>query len=314
MKRTPIRAKRVGGLGSPGEKPCAACGEPFEPRRSRLGWTIYCSHACSGIGRSKRSTATCVICGVSFETGGRAGSRKTCGSVECVGEAKSRAVRRRDPEIVARGARTSAARRAALNVDMPAGPRVCARPGCARPVESNREYCSRRCHYDDRQSPGRGRKQEQAYHRCAVCREVFAWKGTGKGACCSGACRRALKTIPAPVEVVEVVALRYSKEVWFAISLGACSQTGCDKRAQQRHHVVYAQHVVRESGDVWHPDNALILCVSSHAKTHQGRLELTDLRDENYRFAVDLLGAPRAYEYLKRRYAGADPRLDELIA
>ena len=81
--------------------------------------------------------------------------------------------------------------------------------------------------------------------------------------------------------------------------------------AQHEHHVVYEQHVRSEGGDVFDPRNALRLCVSCHSSHHRrGRrvVPLAALRDENYEFAFELLG--RAAEiYLRRRYAGEDPRL-----
>lgn len=92
---------------------------------------------------------------------------------------------------------------------------------------------------------------------------------------------------------------------------------GTPARVQQ-HHVVYRQEVEREGGDTGDARNALALCVTCHAR-HHGRqpgrvVELVVLRDENIEYAVDLLGAGRAYNYLRRRYAGSDPRVEALIA
>jgi hypothetical protein len=67
---------------------------------------------------------------------------------------------------------------------------------------------------------------------------------------------------------------------------------------------------------VWDPDNALTLCNGCHSSHHnRGALvvPLSALRDENYAFAVALMGAGPAYEYLRRRYAGNDTRLDALL-
>lgn len=81
------------------------------------------------------------------------------------------------------------------------------------------------------------------------------------------------------------------------------------------HHVVYRQEVRRQSGDEWDPDNALSLCHGCHSSHHKRGtriVPLAALRDTNYEFAEHLLGADYAYEYLRRRYAGDDPRLDAL--
>lgn len=85
-------------------------------------------------------------------------------------------------------------------------------------------------------------------------------------------------------------------------------------RPSHEHHVVYEQHVKREGGDRWDPRNALRLCVSCHSSHHRrGRVvPLVALRDENYEFAAELLGSA-AYDYLRRRYAGEDPRLDMML-
>jgi hypothetical protein len=83
-----------------------------------------------------------------------------------------------------------------------------------------------------------------------------------------------------------------------------------------QHHVVYRQEVRREGGDVWDGRNALALCEGCHSSHHRRGdrvVPLTALRDENYDFARELLGGGRAYEYLRRRYAGEDPRLEALL-
>jgi hypothetical protein len=42
-------------------------------------------------------------------------------------------------------------------------------------------------------------------------------------------------------------------------------------------------------------------------------LPLWRLPDSVFEFARELLGAGKAYEYLRRRYCGADPRLEALL-
>jgi len=49
---------------------------------------------------------------------------------------------------------------------------------------------------------------------------------------------------------------------------------------------------------------------------HHGRsrtLSLAVLPDSAYSFAVEVLGAGAAYEYLRRRYTGDDPRLTSIL-
>ena len=88
-RATAAATAREKAIGSPGPKPCKRCGETFTPRRSPLGWTVYCSHVCSGKAHQKRRTVACSTCGTEFETGGRLGDRKTC-SPKCERAAKSR--------------------------------------------------------------------------------------------------------------------------------------------------------------------------------------------------------------------------------
>lgn len=80
--------------------------------------------------------------------------------------------------------------------------------------------------------------------------------------------------------------------------------------AIHQHHVTYKVKVLIEGGDLYSPLNALALCGPCHAGHHlaSDRVSLASLRDENYAFAFALLG-PAAYDYLRRRYAGDDPRL-----
>lgn len=75
------------------------------------------------------------------------------------------------------------------------------------------------------------------------------------------------------------------------------------------HHVVLAQHVRREGGDVWDFRNALpvgqpFLC-SCHEAHHnaQPRIPAAKLPDDAIRFAVELMGEDRAAEYIRRYYS-----------
>lgn len=81
------------------------------------------------------------------------------------------------------------------------------------------------------------------------------------------------------------------------------------------HHVVYQQRVRAEHGDLHDPRNSLTLCRRCHEAHHQRSqpLRLKVLRNENYDFAVELLGVGAAFNYLSRRYAAdGDPRLEML--
>ncbi len=95
-----------------------------------------------------------------------------------------------------------------------------------------------------------------------------------------------------------------------------CRVPGCAEKGRvHQHHVVYRQEVRREGGDELDQRNALTLCTRHHDRHHnrQEPIPLRVLRDENFAFAKDLLGAARAHEYLRRRYAGQDPRLPALL-
>jgi hypothetical protein len=97
-----------------------------------------------------------------------------------------------------------------------------------------------------------------------------------------------------------------------------CRNPDCDRGVQQidQHHAVYRQEVVRMGGDPWDQRDALALCKRCHSGHHSrgSVLPLAVLRDENFIFAAELLGGPVAYEYLRRRYSGDDPRLAALLA
>ncbi len=87
-----------------------------------------------------------------------------------------------------------------------------------------------------------------------------------------------------------------------------CRSTG----AWHAHHAgVYEQTLKRLGLPLWDPANALRLCLACHAKHHSPnhKLPLSVLRAQNIRYALDVLGE-HAYDYLRRRYRGRDPRLE----
>lgn len=96
-----------------------------------------------------------------------------------------------------------------------------------------------------------------------------------------------------------------------------CVGPRCTARAVHKHHAVYEQAVQRAGGDLRDPRNLVPLCRDCHLTgQHQRKrpLPLWVLPDSVFEFAAELLGAGAAYEYLARRYAGRDPRLDALVA
>lgn len=108
-----------------------------------------------------------------------------------------------------------------------------------------------------------------------------------------------------------------AKGVWYASASTLCQHPACagESVVLAQHHVVYEQKVRREGGAVWDPRNALTLCDLCHTSHHRRGskvVPLSALTDGNYAFAVELLGAA-AFDYLRRRYVGDDPRLDRIL-
>jgi hypothetical protein len=92
---------------------------------------------------------------------------------------------------------------------------------------------------------------------------------------------------------------------------GYCA-CGCGKRATQLHHAVYQQHLQR--GDPRDPRNLVPLYHRCHMAHHGIEpLPLSVLPSSVFEFARETLGAGAAFNYLTRRYAGSDWRLDELL-
>lgn len=97
---------------------------------------------------------------------------------------------------------------------------------------------------------------------------------------------------------------------------GICARPFCRERARDPHHVVYRNKLEKVGQPQWDPDDGLPLCRPCHHAHHYapgGELPLTCLGDENIAFAFRTLGA-HAFDYLRRRYAGHDPRLDSHLA
>lgn len=98
---------------------------------------------------------------------------------------------------------------------------------------------------------------------------------------------------------------------------------GCGKSPVIWHHVIYQQELRRVAGR----DDALAerlrgdergmvpMAQSCHERHHSrsAPLPLSALPDAAYVFAVEVLGVGRAFNYLRRLYAGDDPRLTALL-
>lgn len=85
------------------------------------------------------------------------------------------------------------------------------------------------------------------------------------------------------------------------------------------HHGIAKQTCRREGAPLYSPDNALRLCAKApracHERhtSHQERLPMGCLRDENIAFAAKHLEPGPAYVYFQRHYQGSDPRVDALL-
>lgn len=88
------------------------------------------------------------------------------------------------------------------------------------------------------------------------------------------------------------------------------------KKSAHRHHVIYEQELDRRGLPKHDRRNLMGLCPGCHWNHHHGpyanKIPLGLLTDENLQYAFESLGA-FAYDYLKRRYAGDDGRLDEML-
>lgn len=92
---------------------------------------------------------------------------------------------------------------------------------------------------------------------------------------------------------------------------------GCMQRAVQRHHAIYEQHLrplpsySRRRKD---SRNLVWVARACHEEHHSraAPLGLAALPDSVFEFAVEVLGAGAAYEYLARRYAGSDMRHERI--
>lgn len=94
-----------------------------------------------------------------------------------------------------------------------------------------------------------------------------------------------------------------------------CCQN-CPKTGEwEAHHVVYEQHLRGVGEPIWDTRNAMRLCPDCHRRHHNRSsvIPLAKLHDGHIAYAFAKLGL-RAYSYLKDRYAGEDPRLEQALA
>ena len=83
------------------------------------------------------------------------------------------------------------------------------------------------------------------------------------------------------------------------------------------HHAVKAQTIRREGGNPRDPRWLVPLAVQCHLDHEHGngrrKLPCWRLPDAVFVVAVETFGAGRAFNELRRAYAGGDPRLDRLL-
>ena len=108
-----------------------------------------------------------------------------------------------------------------------------------------------------------------------------------------------------PKRHVETPAEREARMTWADPHRGWCSY-GCGSFSThlQRHHVLLAQIVKREGGDVWALANSMLLAESRHRRHHDciRKLPIGRVPEQAVAFAVDLLGEGRATLYFRARY------------
>ncbi len=106
---------------------------------------------------------------------------------------------------------------------------------------------------------------------------------------------------------------REGERRWYQALASKCANPNCPQQGHYLilHHIIYRQHIRRAGGDLWDTRNAMTLCNSCHGRYHNAviKLPLSILPATALTFAVELLGAGPAINYLQRHYAGTDRRL-----
>lgn len=168
-------------------------------------------------------------------------------------------------------------------------------------------YCSRECGYAVM------RRQPKKVVECATCGKaltvppsVARTKRYCSRACASAASRARVRTTGRSL----------GRKAWSADRPRVCEVCGA-RRVTHGHHVIYEAEVARHRPTERHDlRNRLVVCVPCHGSHHKRTkpIHLNNLPDSVFQYGAELLGPGRAYEYLRRRYDGADPRLDALLA
>lgn len=164
------------------------------------------------------------------------------------------------------------------------------------------QYCSHRCAGEAKRKP--------IERRCPSCREMFTTTPSGPKTCSTQCANVARSVGKRGAANPRYLGEKGRRARWKASKASCCVRCGTERRLQL-HHVVYEQEIRRLDGDVYDPRASLTLCIECHVQHHKAlrhTIPLVLLRDENYEFAFELLGAA-AFDYLTRRYAGKDPRL-----
>lgn len=104
---------------------------------------------------------------------------------------------------------------------------------------------------------------------------------------------------------------------WYVALKPACEVCNGAKRRGGKlalHHIVYRQHLASAGGDMWDLRNGLTCCTSCHMSHHRrgAVIPVALLPDDALAYAAETLGVA-AYDYLRRYYAGDDPRLEGLL-
>jgi hypothetical protein len=108
--------------------------------------------------------------------------------------------------------------------------------------------------------------------------------------------------LPSAVDLLDPARVAWKSPVWGPCA--ACGRYGL----LLRHHVVLEQHVRREGGNPWDLRNALALgyyACSCHRDHHHAvrRIPIARVPAPAVTFASELLGEPRATDYLRRYYS-----------
>lgn len=268
---------------------CTVCGYTFIPEKRNGIWTRQCSAECAKKAvkpPQARAKGDCPVCGKPRAIGAANRLLKTCGDRECVNELVRRS--KLGDKNPSKKLRQDGPRNKWGQVCIEKKCKVCGENYLTPATYSSiRRTCSHRC-------AGILKSQEHAGTRKGRSNPNYKHgKRTGERD-------------------------RVDERRWFDGAPRTCENPECLGRdgRTEGHHCFYKQMLRREGGDIWDPRNRFVLCRDCH-KEHHGRrmpIALTSLPDSVYEFGVELLGPGAAYEYLRKRYRGQDPRLDALLS